>query len=130
MTNVELDTAIAEKVFGLKVVHKTWNKGKCHSYSIGEPDYYDDQGAMILSNPLPCYSTDIAMAWEVVGFFDKSGGAMSYSSMKNGIRGHFITLSYLKNPVTSRMDYVMVEAETAPKAICLAALKALENKNG
>lgn len=108
----ELDQLVAEKIFGLEVVKETWDEGKECSYSIGEPDYWytANEPGGYLHNPVPFYSTDIAAAWEV---FEKvklyrlerwnDGHGWSASSGRNRERG-----------------------DTAPHAICLAALE--ENK--
>jgi len=76
---------------------------------------------------LKAYSTDIAAAWEVVDAVKTNDG-------ENGIydypRGESVELRYLVAQkiwsVTMRVNgggYVNADADTAPHAICLAALK-------
>ena len=122
----ELNNLIAKNIFGHQVVCTTWGNGKYKQYSLGEPDYYDEQGATTLANPVPNYSEDIESAWKLVEHFNNKGGAITYSSMKNGTRGHFVILSYVKSPINSMHHYVTVEGESMPHAVCLAALKTLE----
>lgn len=67
LPDLEKDALVAREVLSLNPVKTVWGKQKQYSqWSLGEPDYYDDQGATELFNPLPQYSTDIAAAWEVV----------------------------------------------------------------
>lgn len=124
MTNREIDVLIAEKVFGAKVefldqkhgwrIDYTTDKEECNDPI--RTDYGND------GYRLKNYSTNLAFAWEVVDYFDKNGGAITYSSMKNGGRGHFLILSYLENSSSSRLDYVSVIGDSVPQAICKAAL--------
>jgi hypothetical protein len=118
----ELDALIAEKVFGHPV-----ERDERGVLSIGPADWdwIRNEGHELM-NPVPAYSEDIAAAWEVVqkvwgaAWFrlertDKypeatpvwDAGEITYSMGENGIH----------NPV---------EGETAPHAICLAALKAVQ----
>ena len=133
MTNRELDVLIAEKVFGAKVTFLDQTYGWRIDYEASESkcnnSISSDLG--VEGYQLKKYSTDIEAAWEVIEKFNKDGGAITYSSMKNGTRGHFVTLSFIpEGTFSSRMDYVTVdEAESAAQSICLAALKALENGN-
>ena len=122
---LELDILVAEKVFGHKVVTKRWGKEKQYaSYSLGEPDYYDDAGASVLWNPVPDYSTDIKAAWEVVDklttdswrvttITSECGGSDCTVSCNPGVRGRY---------ASDAMEGLIT---TAPHAICLAAVKAL-----
>src|SRR5688572_28209170 len=72
-TDRALDRLVAEKVMGLAVVERRWGKEKqCGSLSIGEPDYCDVHGELLLTNELPEYSTDIGAAWEVVKSMNRS----------------------------------------------------------
>lgn len=57
----ELDAIIAEKIFK-DVVFRNEGEG----WSIGEPDYYDSYGELILWNPLQAYSTDITETFKIV----------------------------------------------------------------
>lgn len=135
-TGRELDILVAEKVMGHKVVHTTWNKGKSHSYTIGEPDYYDEAGDMKLWNPVPNYSEDIKDAWEVVDKLKTVNSEIYHLS-----RALRLTLSYVgskSNKWRAEFDlendnagddttYWYAEAETPELAICNAALKTLED---
>lgn len=66
-----------------------------------------------------CPSTDIAAAWEVVE--------------KTGLLSYGVVLTYNRKNLTWEVSditdapqiNVLVEADTAPQAICLAALKAM-----
>lgn len=122
----ELNNLIAEKIFGHKVVHKTWNKGLCHSYTIGEPDYYDSAGEMILHNPVPQYSEDMNEAWEVV----KHIGQWKFSlTWEWDIHKMVPYATAIFDPVwIHRREKLFVKADTAPLAICLAALKTKEEE--
>lgn len=126
MTNLEINIKIAEQIFGHEVVHRTWNKGKCYSYTLGEPDYYDSYGEMILSNPLPDYCEDIKSAWEVVDKIRNSKTVFSLTSLLHASDGN--KLEWIAKWEMYDPDYRFVfdVSESAPKAICLASLKILE----
>ena len=129
MKLLEIDILIAEKIFGHKVVHKTWNKGKCHSYSIGEPDYYDDLGASELHNPLPNYSSDIKDAWTVIEALQTKGFSFSLLWDAHILCKSFNVSNYANDlPCRGwkgKEEFEIVE-DSAPLAICLAALKTVQ----
>ena len=96
----ELDCAIAEKVMGLPNV--SWD------HAIIKPCYsYHDKAFMSIPN----YSTDIADAWAVLL---KLGD--NYGLQVRG--GEWIVF-------TGYHDFIAAEADTAPHAICMAALKSI-----
>ena len=110
----DLNARIAEEVLGLEVC-----RNKKGGWSLGPQDWYDDHGAMELFNPLPDYCGDIQDAWKVVESFNR------------------FTVNRMEMPTKYRADVVFhlgqgnfeeynAEADTAPMAICLAALKAIE----
>jgi hypothetical protein len=114
MTNREIDVLIAQKVFGHNVVHTTWGKNKQYEcYTIGEPEYYytsdDPQG--IRMNEVPYYSDDIEAAWTVLDSLKDCVVEVSYD--------------YNNNYWCCCMQGGKVEVynQTAPRAICEAALK-------
>jgi hypothetical protein len=122
LSSREKDALVAEKVMGLKAVKTTWGKGKYSSWSIGEPDYdYSadcPEGA--LANPLKLFSTDIAAAWEVVEelYGSYPGNAFSLKLPYDGVYSAWFLLGdTYQQGLASNMD-------SAPLAICLAALKA------
>jgi hypothetical protein len=122
----ELDVLVAEKVMELKPPSgfsysprgKDWRRWEPEQYSNGEFTRSD-----VLETWPPNFSTSISAAWEVV---EKLGETDSWE------------LHYVPSPVdrerwqvailhfASGEEY-LVEADTAPHAICLAALKAVEN---
>lgn len=112
----EMDALIAEKIFGLKVEWEIEYLGEQIPSSKQLADKYDENGI------LPLYSTDIAAAWEVVeGVREKFNLLMNvhpYSLVAaNG--GYRVSV----NDLHIELDYTT--ADTAPLAICRAALKAL-----
>lgn len=108
----ELDALVAEKVMGLDV-NRTGPETMWFARPMG--GNWDD---------LKDYSTDIAAAWEVVeavkarkidqGWFDLG--------FANGSWGATFRTGAYYEPIEH------VRAPTAPHAICLAALKAVETK--
>lgn len=97
----ELDALIAEKVMGF------------------DPNSTDSLRTLLYhSYPgghFPCYSTNIACAWEVVEKMSPRDDKFEISKYKNGL--YEATFRYFEAEWS--------EAETAPHAICLAALKAV-----
>lgn len=109
----ELDALIAEKVMGLKRSDH-WPVVDLREDRSRPLDRWDDDQGNIV--PLPAYSTSIEAAWEVVE---------KIASLKNCWR-----LRLEKHPQGWSVDFetewkVELVAETAPHAICLAALKAM-----
>ena len=125
----ELDALVAERVIGLE--HRDWAP-----YCTAEGWHVIDSPACFEENPdgtlidpdefpscLPCYSTNIAHAWEVVAAIAERLGLIGH----NGF-----TLVFSEDCGKNRTWYcefpepwVSAEATTAPHAICLAALKAV-----
>ena len=115
----DLDALIAEKVMGLE-----WRPWKPYGapegwFPKGAPtyDWRDENGHA--HNPegyksdLPLYSFDIAAAWEVVG-----SSACEY--------GHKFSLEYEHDVWYACVSGMYeAQADTAPLAICRAALKAV-----
>lgn len=66
---------------------------------------------------LPCYSSDIGAAWEIVEEMRKRGGTLVLAEYKTGVRWE------ADFGITNA--YEPVKAETAPLAIVLGALSAL-----
>lgn len=84
------------------------------------------------SDPLtPCYSTDIAAAWEVIehlrGVAHSVGITLTwgYGSFQRGAgwKCDFMTVGHSSIPGKFHRDPAFAEARTAPLAICKAALK-------
>ena len=99
----ELDALIAEKVMGIK-------EGQVFQTSKGSYSY----------KPYPYYSTDIAAAWEVV---EKLSAVWSFeleTYRDNSIRCFFRQHDHQEL-------CVMQFSNSAPHAICLAALKAISD---
>jgi len=108
MTDTQLDALVAEHVMG-------WTK-YLEDYPDGEPgetyDSWDDDKKRL--SVLPNYSTSMAAAWEVVEKqFSKT--AFTFDHCEN----------YVKLVVAWEGDLIEIESDTAPRAICLAALKAV-----
>ena len=102
----DLDALIAEKVMKLQVIRFSGNPLVYATTKSDEDGKY-----------LPCYSTAIADAWTVV---EKLGKAFEVHYRE----GAFSCLIEEGDEVTAH--YIAeATAETAPLAICLAALKAV-----
>lgn len=115
---IELDVLVAEKVMGLKVVkNKSGSKLGGYYYTIGEPNWFDIQGDMQLSNPVPPYSEDIAAAWQVVEKL--RGFSRLYDFDLYGYGDDEWTATF-----TTDAEFKAF-GESAPHAICLAALRAV-----
>lgn len=68
------------------------------------------------------YSTDIASAWQVVEKFVKDGREVGVSFIRNPYND-FVGWICDIGPKDGFRHVISVEEETAPMAICLAALK-------
>ena len=119
----ELDEFVGERVFKLKVerAERWWIEG--------ERDWTDDGELVYMEGVnvrrLPAYSTDIAAAWPVVDELRERGWHMELDN--RGTDWSVLFLQY-KEPMPDCpwqlvTDEVAASAPTAPRAICLAALK-------
>jgi len=111
----ELDALIAEKLLGFEVCRN--EKG---GWSLGRPDYWDDRGSSELLNPLPSYSDDGAAVWDVVAWATNQRLEMKIGRAPG--RSESSWSCWFERDGT----HFYAEGETAPHAICLAALKAIE----
>lgn len=98
----KIDRLVAEKVLG---------------WTIDGKDSYDETGYRC---PLPFFSEEIAAAWEVVEHFS----ATNHVSLHTCIETPTGPLRWEFNIDRVLMDPDAPLAETAPLAICLAALRA------
>lgn len=111
----ELDALIAEKVMGLYKEPLSKRPGYGLLYSNRNPL----TGECMAIGTLKFYSTDIAAAWEVVENFLSQGKDFTLDSGPNrdtGIVFHSVRIN----------DVNYTYSASAPHAICLAALKAVE----
>jgi len=119
----ELDALVAEKVFGAVV---SWDKyaggNHPHSPSINTPECpscgYDGHWD---HDAVPNYSTDISAAWQVVDRLTEVFADMELTVDKGMWECLFDTREIVP-------EHFLAGADTAPHAICLAALKAVEAK--
>lgn len=120
----EKDALVADKVLGLKPVKTVWGKDRQYSdWSLGEPEYYDDHGAMELYNPLPTYTSDIAAAFEIIGHVHRESAA-SETTLKQHYDGLWLcVLSGVGEERAYRGE--ALNCDSAPLAISIAALKAV-----
>ena len=114
----ELDILVAEKVMGFKIKRKTIDCEYLVEHSQG-------------SARLPDYSTDIAAAWEVMEKLKLVGLEIGYDRYRNkwfctnlaeDFRYAFdLSESDFKDLMND--DLIAILSDTAPHAICLAAIK-------
>lgn len=115
----ELDVLVAEKVFkwhNIQSLAMLMDDGLMGWDMCGN---YPDSPPYEASHRIPRYSTSIAAAWEVMEKLAKDGLVLSLE------RGDKWRSAFRKNLPSyfEQMEYVV--ADTAPLAICLAALKAV-----
>lgn len=108
-----LDILIAEKIMGLTTL----------PYTEGVKQVGDYSGPVVMVDnrwkPLHYYSTNISAAWEVVEKMTTKDSSMSIESNPNGTFAAFV-----HDVLTDKTIGYCNVANTAPHAICLAALKA------
>jgi len=112
----ELDALIAEKVMG-------WHNNEANPSQPGMwgiNDYRED-GTPVLMPDFPAYSEDIAAAWEVVEKIKRNGFKLQFD--------YDTWIAYWSHEDFLCGSEEALEpfgrADTAPHAICLAALKAV-----
>ncbi|MGC4378284.1 hypothetical protein WD019_15350 [Fictibacillus sp. Mic-4] len=108
----ELDALIAEKVMGWKVAYYP---------TIDIFEAYDEERNPIILGKHFSPSTNISDAWLVVEWLESNIGGISLESHCDERRYSF--------RVFNGTHWIVARAETAPLAICLAALKCVEGGN-
>lgn len=111
----ELDALVAEKVMGIEI-----------------PQWLEvPEGLTTLTSReiVPPYSTDIAAAWLVVDYLRAlpNGGVWLEELSGRYSEGYRCGFSWTKN--ASSTDFRQAIGDTAPLAICLAALEAMEARH-
>lgn len=109
----ELDALVAEKVMGHKV---KWGRSRFYPLDYDTP-FFDEQP---LKRSIPNYSTDIAAAWEVVEKLKEQ--TAPERDIEIGCYS-FYRVSIVD--AATEAEIAVMENDSAPLAICLAALKAL-----
>jgi hypothetical protein len=112
----ELDALVAEKVLGLSV-----SKMATSEYSYGF--FYNPARAENTWQRLPHYSTNLTAAWQVVEKMAEKGWRVCFSDNGNTHAERW-DCRFFREPGTSSKDRVIAICDTAPLAICLAALRA------
>ena len=115
----ELDALVAEKVMG-------WTRGLRYGNGNGEwiePGRENDAHKRTWDTT-PCFSTDIAAAWQVVERMEADGWGHKHLFHSPGAEdpGYYWTFMKPGKGIRSMSES---HAETLPLAICLAALKAV-----
>ena len=104
----DLDALVAEKVMGMKV----WKHDGSCGCRMADNDY------------LPNFSNDIAAAWEVVEKMRNPKTAVSLATIwDHADGGKFKWVAKIEFFGSDRFEFAL--ADSAPHAICLAALKAV-----
>jgi hypothetical protein len=114
----ELDALVATKVFGLRVVTAAESQVSIARH-LDPTDRFvevDVAGVFCGMKGIRHYSTDIAAAWQVVEKMRSSGHLSDINTRSEYVECEFWTGNHTDGVASS---------DTAPHAICLAALKAL-----
>ncbi len=127
----ELDALVAERVMGWSQIHlgsRSSHRGEFGTRMHGETGYYGirpgDQDTLITR--VKSYSTDMAAAWGAVDCMREKHQA-TFRLFTNRY-DEVARCRFLFDSLDLNMD--LVEGQTAPHAICLAALKALSSSDG
>lgn len=113
----DIDTLIAEKVFGYTV--KVFSVGPAASVALYRPKLVNYDAVWSTVNS---YSTHMSLAWEVVNHFAGTS-ALSEFKLQQDYEGLWQCVISGSGEVNYRG--ISVNQDSAPMAICLAALNAL-----
>lgn len=102
----KLDAEIEEKVFGTP-------RDKIY-YTVGERE--------LITELIECYSSDIAAAWQIIDA--RPQGWSLYTLCDIQMNGEVWQCDLWRKDGAGMFEYVSAIAESAPLAICLAALRA------
>jgi len=129
----ELDAEIARVVMGWKKTEHYLEEGICHS-NFRSRAWDTGDGGLIAEEYIPKYSTDIAAAWEVVERIAQIDPKcdvqieLVQDSMALPDKWFCSLMDHDdKNVKFANPNAEAASAISAPHAICLAALKAVEN---
>lgn len=114
----ELDALVAEKVMGFELKQPKGVRWLENTYVYAINDYRDDGPVYVID--CPCYSTDIAAAWEVVKYFSNKPFNIWISTCGILNAPHFQAILQSKDGRGGNCI-----GTTVPHAICLAALTAV-----
>lgn len=116
----ELDRLVAEKIMGLIEIHVSEQTGELLHTDPADP-------LLAYEIPVPQYSTDIASAWLVVEHIRKNNirDVLTLASPSDETEYWFATFEKKWHGRASQDLYEWESGESAPHAICLAALKAV-----
>jgi hypothetical protein len=128
MTPREIDALIASRVMGL-YLHKRreeWDDGDPYFYV-----YYKEDSEHI--EHIPHYSTSIASAWDVVEKLQSLGKTLILTWDARELKNSYFISNFNSEGLPCRGwkfedDSFEIEADTAPMAICLAALEAVKDQ--
>lgn len=118
MTVRERDAMVHQHVFGFDMVGFVTPKGYARNSWVKEEE---NRTTWI---DVPEYSTDISAAWEIVERLDAQRIRLSMSRFYNGIITGVPTC-WGVDFSGDDAEWCGTEAQTAPEAICIAALKAV-----
>lgn len=135
----ELDALVAEKVMGLDLEAEAKHRfeaavrkyqGKGYHGNEQWPDDCRPEKREYFRGAERLYSADMAAAWEVVEKLKADGWDIHIDSVgfNNDIEGEWRTFFSLDNDEDTQVAHVFEDGDTAPHAICRAALAALEAK--
>src|SRR5688572_4258171 len=119
----ELDALVAEKVMGLGPAVNY--PGSAYYDGPGERGHYRGPGNLLIT--IPCYSTDIAAAWDVWLKITSEPHAEHwaiYSYADGAVAVEYYGDGYSGDRESGAGNW-RVEADSAPLAICRAALQAV-----
>jgi hypothetical protein len=109
MTDHELNRVVDKEVIGYPHANKRWVLDEYNGVRTSRQEYRE----------IPRYCTDIAAAWQVVEKMRECGWSVTI--------GQHIDLSWrCKFTDDETLIEIIAQGDTAPRAICLAALEAIE----
>lgn len=116
----EMDALVAQQLFGWMFIASNFVHNLEYGTMIPPNGWKRDN---FIPDECPHYSTDIAAAWEVV---EKMRGMALAMTMGKGDDAYQCRI--FDGRIAPEAYRVLVSAETAPLAICRAALLAMESK--
>lgn len=112
----ELDALVAEKVMGYRVLSR-WDADGTIKHLV------DENQCEVDPPEFPHFSTDIAVAWEVLEKLRTDNAAVHLLASSPALKGE----GHFRCIVWAHIELCYdANAATAPHAICLAALRAVE----
>lgn len=123
-----LDKSIAINIFGWEMRRRLSRDG-VHSWLT---EIWFDTDGIEIEGPLPSFSTSVADAMRIWNKFDQQNAILSHGNIHEGKRQTWVRIGVIESPTGDGGDrpvFYTGVAKTFPRAMCVAAMRAVYHNN-